>query len=212
MTEMRGKVRKQREIRSEKEKQKEILSHCLQMIKINNQKLSDVSTGNKRLETIRSKIRDTNRRKLQFKLELRALQLKDLQSKKHLYESNDDIVVIESNDEIIESLKSRIKGMKNELNILREEERVLARDVELWNQNLQVVVEVPDQVQQGIQSEIEELKSAIKASLQDETEDAFNQLIISTEEKISNLFELRNSLFDIMFMKKSIQRMSAFKL
>jgi len=212
MTKMRGKVRKQKEIRSEKEKQKEILSHCLQMIKINNQKLSNVSTGNKRLETIRSKIRDINRRKLQFKLELRALQLKDLQSKKHLYESSDDIVVIESNDEAIESLKSSLKGMKNELNILQEKERVLARDVELWNQSLQVVVEVPDQVQQGIQSEIEELEGAIKTSLQDGTEDAFNQLIISTEEKISNLFELRNSLFDIMFMKKSIQRMSAFKL
>jgi len=121
-------------------------------------------------------------------------------------------VVIELNDGAIESLKSRIKGMKNELNILLEEERVLARDVELWNQSLHVVVEVPDQVQQGIQSEIEELESEIKASLRDGTEDAFNQLIISTEEKISDLFELRNSLFDIMFMKKSIRKMSTLKL
>ena len=212
MTGMRDKVRKQKEIRSEKEKQKEFLSHCMEMIKVNNQKLSNLSTENKRLETIRSNIRDTNRRKLQFELQLRALQLQDLHSKKHLYESNDDIVVIELNDEAIKSLKSRIKGMKNELNILREEERVLAIDVELWNQSLHVVVEVPDQVQQGIQSEIEELEREIKASLQDETEDAFNRLIISTEEKISDLFELKNSLFDIMFMKKSFQRMSAFKL
>jgi len=142
MTEMRGKVKRQKEIRSAKEKQKEFLSHCLEMIKVNNQKLSNLSKENKRLETIRSNIRDTNRRKLQFELQLRALQLKDLKSKKHLCESIDDIVVIELNDEAIKSLKSRIKGMKNELNILREEERVLARDVELWNQSLHVVVMV----------------------------------------------------------------------
>ena len=207
MTEMRGKVKQQKEIRSAKEKQKGVLSHCMEMIKVNNQKLSNLSTENKRLETMRSNIRDTNRRKLQFELQLRALQLKDLKSKKHLCESNDDIVVIELNDEAIESLKSRIKGMKNELNILREEERVLTRDVELWNQSLQVVVEVPEQVRQGIQSEIEELESEIKASLRDKTEDEFNQLIISTEEKIINLFELKNSLFDIMFIKRAFEEL-----
>ncbi len=101
--------------------------------------------------------------------------------------------------------------MKKELNILQEKERILARDVELMNQSLHVVVEVPDQVQQGIQSEIEVLEREIKTVLQDETEDALNQLIISTEKNISNLFELKNSLFDIIFMKKSFRKMSGFK-
>jgi len=102
--------------------------------------------------------------------------------------------------------------MKKEIESMREEARVLEKDVELLNQSLHVVVEVPDQVLQGFQLEIEELDSGIKASLQDETEDAFNQLIISTEEKIRNLIDLKNNLFDILFMKKSIRsRMSGFK-
>jgi len=123
----------------------------------------------------------------------------------------DEVVVIESNDGVIESLKSRIKRMKIELNILQENQRILSRDVELMNQNLHVVVAVPEQVIQGLQSDIEELESGIKTFLQDETEDAFNQLIISTEKKISHLFELKNSLFDVMFMKKSIRRISKLK-
>ena len=57
------------------------------------------------------------------------------------------------------------------------------------------------------QSEIEELEREIRESLQDETEDGFNQLIISTEEKIRNLFELKNNLLDIVFMKKGIRKM-----
>ena len=137
-----------------------------------------------------------------MELQLRALQLDDLQSKKHLYESEDDVEVIDSNDEAIERLKNSIKSMKNDLNILREREKVLVRNVELMNQSLLVVVEVPEQVVQGLQSEMEELESGIKTSLLDETEDSFNQLIISVEEKINCLFELKNSLLDIMFMKK----------
>ncbi len=39
------------------------------------------------------------------------------------------------------------------------------------------------------------------ASLRDETEDVFNQLVISAEEKIRNLFALKNNLFDIMFTR-----------
>jgi len=57
--------------------------------------------------------------------------------------------------------------------------------------------------------EIEELESGIKASLQDETEDVFNQVIISTEEKINHLVELKNILFDTMIVKKNIQRINA---
>jgi len=62
MAEMRVKVKQRKEIRWEKEKQKEILSHCLEMIKVNNQKLFDLSTGTKTLEALRSNIRNTNRR------------------------------------------------------------------------------------------------------------------------------------------------------
>jgi len=209
MTAMRVKVKNQKEIRLVKEKQLELLSRSLALIRINNQKLSDLSIERRKLEFLRSFIRDTNRRKLEFELQLRALQLKDLKSKKHLYESEEEVVVIDSNDEAIESLKSRIKGMKNELNILREKEKILGRDVELMSQSLHVVVEVPDQVLQHHQSEIGELGREIKTYLQDETEDGFNQLIISTEEKIRNLFELKNNLLDIVFMKKSIRKMTS---
>ncbi len=72
---------------------------------------------------MRSFIRDSNRRKLECELQLRALQLEDLKSKTHLYESEDEVVVIDSNNEAIESLKSSNKRMINELNILRERER-----------------------------------------------------------------------------------------
>ncbi len=82
MAEMRVKVKQQKEIRWEKEKQKEILSHCLEMIKFNNKKLSDLSIQTKALESSRSSIvRSTDRRKFQFEMQLRALQLKDLESK-----------------------------------------------------------------------------------------------------------------------------------
>jgi len=203
MAEVRDKVKKQKEIRSDKEKQKEILSNCLKTIRNNNQKFSNLSIGAGALKTFRSNIRDSNRWKLQSELQLRALQLKDLESRKHLKESVDEIVVeIESNDGAIESLKRRINGMKNKLDILREKERALAQVVELTSQSLRVVEEVPEQVVQGLQSELKELESGIKTSLLDETEDSFNQLIISTEENISRLIELKNSLLCIMFMKK----------
>jgi len=145
-------------------------------------------------------------------LQLRALQLKDyLESKRDISESADEVVVIELNDGAIKSIKIRIKGMKNELNILREKEIIIVRDLELLCQSLQVVEKVPDQVVQGLQSEIEELGKGIRISFQDETEDEFNQLIISTEEKIRNLFTLKNNLLDIMFVKTSIRRISGFK-
>jgi len=214
MAEMRGKVKKTKEIRSEKEKQKDFLSRCLALMMTNNEKLSNLSIECKKLENLRTRIRKTNKRKLETELQLRALQLDNLKSKKSLYESGlDEIVVNESNDNEtnIKNFKIRIKEMKNELELIREEARVIEKDVELLNQSLHVVVEVPDLVLQGFRLEIEELESGIKAILQDETEDAFNKLIISTEEKTRNLVELKNNLCDIMFMKKSIQRISGFK-
>ncbi len=66
MTEMRVKVEQQKEIRLEKEKQLELLSRGLVLIRINNQKLSDLSIEIKKLEFLRSFIRDVNRRKLEW--------------------------------------------------------------------------------------------------------------------------------------------------
>jgi len=126
------------------------------------------------LEALGSNIKDTTRRKLQFEL----VQLKDLESKRDLSESADEVVVIESNDGAIKILKNRIKGMKNELNILREKERILVRDLELMSKSLQVVEKVPDQAVQGLQFEIEELGKGIRISFQDETEDEFNQIFL----------------------------------
>jgi len=104
--------------------------------------------------------------------------LRKIQAQRSIYERGDDIKAFESNDEAIKNFKKHIKGMKNEWKSLREEERVL-------------------------QLEIEELEEKPKAPLQGETQDAFNQLTISTEEKIRNLFELKNKLLDIMFLKRS---------
>jgi len=98
--------------------------------------------------------------------------------------------------------------MKNKLEILREEERILSRDVELMKQRLKVVVKIPDHVLQGLQFEITQLEKEIDKSLQGEMEDVFNQRIISLEDKIRNLFELKNNLLEIMFFKKSIRRIN----
>ena len=210
MTEMRTKIQKQQEILSEKKKQKEILSHCLELIKINNQKLTDLSIDHKKLEILRTRIKETKTKTLQSELQLRALQLEELKTKRNLYENMEDDIVItlKSNNEAIKNFKSHIKGMKNKLEILREEERILSRDEELMKQRLKVVVKIPDHVLQGLQLEITQLEKEIEKSLQDEMEDVFNQRIISLEEKIRNLFELKNNLLEIMFFKKSIRRIT----
>ena len=101
ITKMRNRVKQQREIRSEQEKRKEHLLHCLKLIETNNQKLVDLSIENQKLEILRNHIRDANKRKLESVLKLRALQLNELKSKKQLNEGVDEIVVIESNDEVI---------------------------------------------------------------------------------------------------------------
>jgi len=136
------------------------------------------------------------------------LQIKELKSKRHLYERGEEIVEFKSSDEAIKNIKRHVKGMKNKLKFLREEERILVRDVDLLNQSLKVVVKIPDQVLQGLQLEIEELEEKTKANFQGQDEDNFNQLIISTEDKIRNLFELRNKLLEILFFKKSTRKMT----
>jgi len=158
---------------------------------------------------IRTRIKDTQTKKLQSELQLRALQLEELKTKRiNLHEWEDEVVIIESNDEAIKNFKNHIKGIKNELVFLREEERVLTRDVDLLNQSLKVVVKIPDHVLQGMQLEIEQFEKEIEKSLRDETEDVFNRRISTIEEKIRNLFELKNNLLEIMFLKKSIRRIT----
>jgi len=119
-----------------------------------------------------------------------------LKSKRQLYEGVDEIVVIESNaDEVIKCLKSHIKGMKNELKFLQEEERVLSRDVELLHQRLNGVVnKVPDEMIEGLRLELGKVEEGIVASIREMTEDMLYMLIISTEEKIRNLLNLKRSL------------------
>jgi len=208
MAKMRNKKKQKKEICPELKKQKEMLSQCLKLIRINNQKLTDLSNERRNLDNLRSHIKDTNNKRLQSELQLRELQIKELKSKSQFYERGDEIVEFESSDDAIKNLKRHVKGMKIKLKLPREEERILAKDVHLLSQSLKVVVKIPDQVLQGLQLEIEELEKKIKGSIQGETEDVFNQLIISTEEKIRNLFELKKKLLDVMFLKKSIRRIT----
>ena len=169
-----------------------------------------MSIDYKKLEILRTRVKATKTKTLQSELQLRALQLEELKTKRNLYENMEDEIVIElkSDIEAIKNFKSHIKGMKNKLEILREEERILSRDVELMKQRLKVVVKIPDHVLHGLQLEIEQLEMEIEKSLRDEMEDVFNQRIISMEEKIRNLFELKNYLLEIMFLKKSIRRIT----
>jgi len=208
MAEMRNKKKQKKEICPESKKQKEMLSNCLKLIRINNQKLTDLSNERRNLDNLRTHIKDTNSKRLQSEFQLRAFQIKELKSKRQFYERGDEMVEFESSDEAIKNLKRHVKGMKMKLKLLRGEERILVKDVHLLSQSLKVVVKIPDQVLQGLQLEIDELDKKLKGSLQGENEDVFNQLIISTEEKIRNLFELKNKLMDVMFFKKSIRRIT----
>jgi len=82
IAEMRIKVNKHKEIRSEKEKQKDFFARCLALMRINNEKLSNLSIERKKLENLRTRIRETNKRKLETELQLRALQLSVLKLKR----------------------------------------------------------------------------------------------------------------------------------
>jgi len=141
------------------------------------------------------------------------MQLKKLKDQQHFYAANfaDETVLVpqksDDTDAAIRRLKSSIKCMKSELEFLREEEGILAKKVELLCQSLNGVVnKVDEKVLQCLEWDIEELEREVRASLREETEDVFNQLVISTEEKIRNLFESKNDLLDIMFTRKSIIR------
>ena len=186
----------------EKEKRKEHLLYCLKFIKITNEKLRDLSFKYNKLGILRGHIGNTNEVKLQYEIQLRELQLNE--TKRQLFERDVDdekLLFIESNDEgMIDCLKIHIRSLKNELKILQEEERILARDVELLHQDLNgVVSEVPDHMIKPLQLELEEVEREIKASLQDRMEDLFNFLVISTEEKIRNLLQLKGIIYSMYY-------------
>ena len=139
MKEMRVKLKNQREIRLEKEKQKDCLSCCLTFMSINNKKLSKLSIECKKLEILRTQIRKTNKRKLESVLQLRTLQLNNLKSKMSLYESGlDEILVNESNnnESSIISLKTRIKKLENEIELMRKEAIVLEKKLRVAESKL----------------------------------------------------------------------------
>ena len=191
IAEMRDKIKLQKETRSEKEKQKELKSRYLEMIRFNNQKLMDLSTEYNKLEILRAHIRETDKRKLESVLQLREMQIKKLKDQQHFYDADfsDEMVLglkkSYDTDAFIKGIKSSIKGMKNELKFLREEEEALAKKVELLCQSLNGVVnKVEEKVLRCLEREIEELEREVRASLREETEDVFNQLVISTKEKI----------------------------
>jgi len=199
---MRAKVKQQKEMRMEKEKRREHLLYCLKFIKITNEKLRDLSLKYNKLGILRGNIGNTNDVTLQYEIQLRELQLNE--TKRLLFERDVDdekLLFINSNDEaMINCLKIHIRGLKNKLKILQEEERILARDVELLHQDLNgVVSEVPGHMMKPLQLELEEMEREIKASLQDRMEDLFNFLVISTEEKIRNLLQLKGIIYSMYY-------------
>lgn len=200
---MREKVKQQKEMCVKKEKRKEHLLYCIEFIKISNKKLADYSIECNKLENLRGHIWNINEIKLQYELQLRTMQLNENESKRQLNdnESVDDekMLFVESNSEgMIKWLKSQIRSLKNELEIRQEEERFLARDVELLHRSLNGVVnEVPDQMVQGLRLELEGVEKGIRACIEDTTEDLFNMLVISTEDKIRNLLKLKRIILSM---------------
>jgi len=193
MAKMRDKIKEKKEVCMEKEKQKEHLLYCLKFIKTSNQKLADLSVEHNKLGILRGHIANTNEIKFQYELQFRTLQLHEIESEKKLESGVDNgkILFMESNEEI-NCIKSRFRGLKNELKILQEEERLLVRGVELLYQSLNGVVnKVPDEMVQGLYMELEEVGECINDTLQERTEDMFNTLVISTEETIQNLLKLK---------------------
>jgi len=218
MAEIRNKIKKQKRIVSENVKQKEIKSRWLATIRANNQKMEDLSTEYKKLETLRTRIREINRRKFEALFHLN----KFMNNQQNLHNctgnclrAGDKMVADQVNSDETEAmigwLKSRIGGMQNELEFLEREERILARDVGLLHKSLNdgIGPKVSDQKLQFLVLELEYIERKNQAYLEDKTEDVLNQLVISTEEKVRNLFVLKNNLFDIMFLRKgAIQRMN----
>ena len=84
MAELRIKIKKQKRILSENVKQKEIKSRWLATIRVNNQKVVDLSIEYKKLETLRTRKRETNERKFEA-----VFQLDKLMNQQHLHNCAD---------------------------------------------------------------------------------------------------------------------------
>ena len=216
MAELRIKIKKQKRILSENVKQKEIKSRWLATIRANNQKVEDLSIEYKKLETLRIRIRETNKRKCEAAFHLNKL----MNQQHHLHNCADcvrpgdkivvDLVKSGETEAMIEWLKSRIDGMQNELEFLEREEIILARDVGLLYKSVDGIgPKVSEQKLQFLVLDLEGIERKIQEFLQDKAEYVLNQLVISTEEKVRNLFVSKNNLLDIMFLRKgAIQRMN----
>jgi len=226
MREMRGKIKVQQDIRSEKKRQKDFLSSRLEALKeltrIRNEKLADLSLKKRKLEEIRINIKNSLLNQQKSELQLRTLQCEVLQSKIAALEStganefdissNLDEVIQPENEKIKCLFERKIEELLNELTSLREEEGVIAQDVERVEASLIGVVPCSDnQMVQDLRLELDELESDFKLCLEDKTEELFNQLVMSAEETVRNYFELKNRLFEIMFFKASIRRMTGWK-
>ena len=217
MAELRIKIKKQKRILSENVKQKEIKSRWLATTRANNQKVADLSTKYKKLETLRTRIRETKQRKFEALFHLNKL----MNNQQNLHNCTDNclragdkIVVDQVNSDetkaMIGWLKSRIGGMQNELEFLEREEIILARDVGLLYKSVDGIgPKVSEQKLQFLVLDLEGIERKIQEFLQDKAEYVLNQLVISTEEKVRNLFVSKNNLLDIMFLRKgAIQRMN----
>jgi len=84
MAEIRNKIKRQKRALSENVKQKEIKSHWLATIRVNNQKVADLSKEYKKLETLRTRKRETNERKFEA-----VFQLDKLMNQQHLHNCTD---------------------------------------------------------------------------------------------------------------------------
>lgn len=226
MREMRGKIKVQQDIRSEKKRQKDLLSNRLEALeeltRIRNEKLADLSLKKRKLEEIRINIKNSLLNQQRSELQLRTLQCQVLQSKIAALEStganefdissNLDEVTQPENEKIKCLFERNIEELLNELTSLREEEGVIAQDVERVEASLIGVVPCSDnQMVQDLRLELDELESDFKLCLEDKTEELFNQLVMSAEETVRNYFELKNRLFEIMFLKTNIRRMTGWK-
>ena len=225
MREMRVKVQLQQRIRLEKKKEIELLSKRLEAVKevvrINNEKFTELTLKKNKLETIQIRINGAAREQLKSELELKTLQCEALKSKIAAFDSiqGNNIVVASNVDEVIQSQNEGIKCCElsleeiiKKVKFLREEEIVMARDVERMETSLIGIEPLSDsQKLQDLRLELDGLQLDFQTCLADNTEEIFNKLVISTEETVRNYFESQNRLFEIRILKASIRRKSPWK-
>ncbi len=225
MREMRVKVQLQQRIRLEKKKEIELLSKRLEAVKevvrINNEKFTELTLKKNKLETIQIRINGAAREQLKSELELKTLQCEALKSKIAAFDSiqGNNIDVASNVDEVIRSQNEGIKRCElsleetiKKIKFLHEEEIVMVRDVERMETSLIGIEPLSDsQKLQDLRLELDGLQLDFQTCLADNTEEMFNKLVISTEETVRNYFESQNRLFEIRILKASIRRKSPWK-